>query len=473
MLYFFRVMKMAYSLGFISSLVTKIKSGVVDNHVSKVTLFNKTDFVFALSRNRKQHFYVSLNNAKPFITLTGEDFPVTTLASSFFQILKKEISDSLILNIAMVHGDRIVLLDFEKTTDAYRTYRQKLYIELIPGHPNMILTDENNVIMTAYKPSASLENVRPLLRGLTYVFPEKNFTETGTSETIDLEKIYHDHALAALAEHKNEKYETLFQFIKKRMISLKRKIVNLQEDVEKAQARLSDRDKGTFLLTYLDSIAGGESSVTRDGVTIELDPRLSPAKNAEKYFKSYQKSKIAIARATEQKAIAEKQLDYFAFMIVQAESAADEELEEIQHELALEGFLPPPTFLHKKPKEKAILPYFIMIDDVKIGFGKNNMQNDYLTFKLAKNPHYFLHIKNDRGAHVIVFDDHPSDNVKTCAAEIALLLSKKVDGDVNITKKSEVKKANSPGLVKLDHYQTIHINKIRPETEEKLKEAHR
>ncbi|MCX5774929.1 MAG: NFACT family protein [Firmicutes bacterium] len=464
---------MAYSLGFISSLVTKIKSGVVDNHVSKVILFNKTDFVLALSRNRKQRFYISLNNAKPFITLTAEDFPVTTLASAFFQILKKEISDSLILDIAMVHGDRIVLLDLEKTTDAYRTYRQKLYIELIPGHPNMILTDENNVIMTAFKPSPSLENVRPLIRGLTYVFPEKNFSEIGASETVDLEKIYHEHALAALAEHKSEKYEMLFQFVKKRMVTLKRKMVNLHDDLEKAQARLADRDKGTLLLTYLDSISEGDSSVTRDGITVELEPRLSPAKNAEKYFKSYQKAKIAILRATEQKTIAEKQLDYFTFILIQAESAGDEELEEIQHELVDEGFLPAPTFLHKKLKEKAILPYFIMVDDVKIGFGKNNMQNDYLTFKLAKNQHYFLHIKNDRGAHVIIFDDNPNANVKTCAAEIALLLSKKTDGEVNITKKSEVKKANSPGLVKFDHYQTIHINKIRTETEQKLKEAHR
>jgi len=464
---------MAYSLGFISALTQKIKTGVVDNHVSKVILFNKTDFVFALSRNRNQRFYISLNNAKPFITLTKEDFPVTTLASSFFQILKKEIGDALILDINLVNEDRIVLLNLEKTTDAYRTYRQKLYIELIPGHPNMILTDENNIIMSVFKPSASLESVRPLLRGLVYTFPEKNLNEIGPSESIDLEKIYHEHALAALAEHKNEKYETLFQFVKKRIITLKRKIINLEEDIEKAKVRLNDREKGTFLLTYLDSIQEGDSSLTRDEITVELEPRLSPAKNAEKYFKSYQKAKIAIVRASEQKEIAEKQLDYFAFMIVQAEAAQDEELEEIQHELANEGFLPTLPSLRKKHKEKAILPYFIIVDDVKIGFGKNNMQNDYLTFKLAKNPHYFLHIKNDRGAHVIIFDDNPSAQVKTCAAEIALLLSKKLDGDVNITKKSEVKKANLPGLVKLDHYQTIHINKIHPETEQKLKEAHR
>jgi len=464
---------MAYSLGFISALAQKIKSGVVDNHVSKVILFNKSDFVFALSRNRKQRFYVSLNNGKPFVTLTKEDFPVTTLASSFFQILKKEISDALILDINLVNGDRIILLDLEKTTDAYRTYRQRLYIELIPGHPNMILTDDQNVIMSAYKTSVSLESARPLLRGLVYAFPEKNLNEIGPTEPIDLEKIYHDHALSALAEHKNEKYETLFQFVKKRIVTLKKKIINLEEDIQKAKVRLSDRDKGTFLLTYLDSIHQGDSSITKDGVTVDLEPRLSPARNAEKYFKSYQKSKITIIRASEQKEIAEKQLDYFSFMIVQAETAQDEELEEIQHELAIEGFLPTTPSLRKKPKEKAILPYFIMVDEVKIGFGKNNMQNDYLTFKLAKNPHYFLHIKNDRGAHVIIFDDNPSSNVKTCAAEIALLLSKKSDGDVNITKKSEVKKANLPGLVKLDHYQTIHINKIRSETEQKLKEAHR
>lgn len=467
---------MAYSIAFISALAEKIKPLVADNHLSKISQFNKTDFVFALSRNRKQHLYVCLENSTPFITLTSAELGLPTLSSLFFQILKNEITDAAIIGIAMVNGDRIIKLSLEATDDAYNVTHPSLFIELIPNHPNMILVSETNKIISAFRPSASLDDVRPILRGLEYVYPENHMPAPAQTVSVDLEKVYEEHAGAALRNRRLEKYHALFDSLKKKLISLKKKQSNLSDDLVKAEARLADRDIGTFILTNIDEIGPGSSEFSYEGTSVVLNPRLSAAKNAEKYYKSYQKAKITINRAREQIAIAKEQSEYLSYILIQAENAADDDLEDIINELTEQGYLNTPAKPANKKKKagnKAILPYFVTVKGIKIGFGHSNIQNDYLTFKLARNQHLFFHVKDGHGAHVIIFDDNPGNDIQTIAAEMALALSKKEDGDVIIAQKSELKKLPTPGLVRLGHYQTVHISKVRASTIALFKEAHR
>ena len=122
-------------------------------------------------------------------------------------------------------------------------------------------------------------------------------------------------------------------------------------------------------------------------------------------------------------------------------------------------------FPHKfKNTAKRIVPSTygtVIVEDTKIHFGKNAKQNDELTFKKAKKSHYFFHIKDAHGSHVIVESDNPSKEVLLTACEIAILMSGKEDGEVQYTQVKNIKKGSFLGQALLTSYETIIIKKIR------------
>ena len=457
----------------IQKLVETLRPSVIDNHLCKATLLNKTDFIFTLSRERKRRLFLSLENGSPFLTLAEINSSFSSLVTPFQGLLKRELDDGLIQDFYAIKNDRIIVLKIEKVTDAYQTLTRYLIIELIPSHPNVILTDDQWMILGVYKPSQSLEEKRPFLRGLQYHFPEPLPEKIFPVFEIHLQKLFDDHEKKALLGRGKEKYKFLFHFVKARIDSLKKKIEKQGEDIAKAQGKFVEKDKGNAILSSIGIIAEGSSLMTYEGMDIELNPQWSLSDNANAYFKSYRKSKNTIKKAAEQQALAQSELQYFSFLSGQMETLDDEDLDGVVAELEDGGYLPQPKVQKRAPKVKAIHPYFFMVDGVKIGFGKNNLQNDCLTFKFAQPSHFFFHLKNDHGAHVIVFSDNPSDAIKTTACEVALLLSNKTDGEVLMAQKKLVKKLDHPGLVRLEKYQSFYIKKIRPETIEKMKEAHR
>ncbi len=457
----------------IQKLVEILRPSVIDNHLCKATLLNKTDFIFTLSRERKRKLFLSLENGSPFLTLAEINTSFSSLVTPFQSLLKRELDDGLIQDFYAPKNDRVVVLKIEKVTDAYQTLTRYLIIELISSHPNLILTDEQWMILGAYKPSTSLEDKRPLLRGLQYPFPEPLAPRIFPVSDLNLQKLFDDHEKKALLGRSKEKYKFLFHFVKARIDSLTKKIEKQGEDIEKAQWKLIDKDKGNAILSSIGIIPIGSSTMSYEGLDIELNPQWSLSDNANVYFKSYRKSKNTIKKAAEQQALAQSELKYFTFLSGQMQTLDDEDLDGVVSELEEGGYLPQVKVQKRVPKVKAIHPYFFTLDGVKIGFGKNNLQNNYLTFKLAQPSHFFFHLKNDHGAHVIVFSDHPSDAIKTTACEIALLLSDKTDGEVLMAQKNQVKKLDHPGLVRLEKYQSFFIKKIRPETLAKMKEAHR
>ena len=106
----------------------------------------------------------------------------------------------------------------------------------------------------------------------------------------------------------------------------------------------------------------------------------------------------------------------------------------------------------------------IIYEGVKILYGKNASSNNELTFKVANKDDYYLHIKDYHGAHVIIRDVNPSNEVKLVAAELCLILSNKEAGDVMITNMKNVKKGHALGEANLLNYSVITLNKVRAET---------
>ena len=197
-------------------------------------------------------------------------------------------------------------------------------------------------------------------------------------------------------------------------------------------------------------------------VKIPLQVNLTPARNAQQYFKKYNKLKGSILHAKEHKKEYESEIEYLRsvlFEIEQAESIF--ELDEIHDEVTLAGYLKKNTKKGKK-KDLPSTPHEYEFQGVKILAGRNNIQNDKLTLKTAKKNYMWLHTKNIHGSHVIIESENVSDELLFYAATIAKKHSNakdssKVEVDYTLVKYVHKESGAKPGMVVYTDYKTIII----------------
>ncbi|MBQ9774180.1 MAG: NFACT family protein [Clostridia bacterium] len=189
---------------------------------------------------------------------------------------------------------------------------------------------------------------------------------------------------------------------------------------------------------------------------ITMDGRLSPAANAQVYYKKYNKSKTARVELSKQIALGEAELRYIDSVfdaLSHAETAAD--LAEIRDELYRSGYASRmKNYALSKKQPAPVVAEFRTSGGYRVLCGKNNVQNEYITHKLAGKNDYWFHVKNLPGSHAVMLcDGEDPDAVNfTEAAEIAAYFSKGADGEnveVDYTLVRNVKKpaGGKPGLV--------------------------
>lgn len=160
---------------------------------------------------------------------------------------------------------------------------------------------------------------------------------------------------------------------------------------------------------------------------IELDSRLTPAANAQRYYKRYAKAKTARVELAKQIELGEQELEYIYTVfesLTKAESPAD--LIEIRDELYRSGYASRMKSYTASHKQKApSVMQFETPDGMKVLCGKNNLQNEYITHRLAEKQDYWFHAKQSHGSHVLLVTDgrEPTDLDFTTAAEIAAYYS--------------------------------------------------
>ena len=204
-------------------------------------------------------------------------------------------------------------------------------------------------------------------------------------------------------------------------------------------------------------------------VEIPLDPRLSPSQNAQKAFKQYNKCKTAKAVLSEQIKLWEAELEYLAGVRVFLERAeCEQDLVEIRDELYRVGYSAKMKG-YKPPKQIRSTPHkFVTSGGYTVLVGRNNLQNDNLTFKTASKGDLWFHTKDIPGSHVIMLCDgeEPSEKDYTEAASVAARYSK-ATGDlvaVDYTRVKNIKKpgGSKPGFVT---YKTNFTAFVRPATD--------
>lgn len=189
---------------------------------------------------------------------------------------------------------------------------------------------------------------------------------------------------------------------------------------------------------------------------IELNSRLSPSVNAQVYYKKYNKSKTAKIELAKQIALGEEELRYIDSVFVSltnAETTAD--LAEIRDELYRSGYASRmKNYTVSKKQPAPTVAKFQTSGGFLVLCGKNNLQNEHITHKLAAKTDYWFHVKNMPGSHAVMLCGgvEPSERDFTEAAEIAACFSKGADGqnvEVDYTLVKNVKKpaGGKPGFV--------------------------
>lgn len=278
--------------------------------------------------------------------------------------------------------------------------------------------------------------------------------------------------------HKEEKERIkeisgdIFHVVKKELKHQKIKLPRLLKEYDAAK----DCDKwskyGELLYAYSIDDTKGKKEITLEDydtgkeITIPLDPKLDGKRNAQKCYQKYNKLKKGQKYLEEQIALCENEINYFEGLLEQIEIADFHTAEEVKEELIKGGYIRNKQNKHNKKKKKEKEIRFTTIttpNGTSISFGKNNLQNDALTFHSAKRNETWFHTKDYHGAHVVIHSAEPSEDEIRLAANIAAYFSKGRDSSsvpVNYCHVKELKKipGAKPGMVQLGSYKTIYID---------------
>ena len=240
-----------------------------------------------------------------------------------------------------------------------------------------------------------------------------------------------------------------------------KKSIKLNNILNECQNKDLFRINGDLLTSFIYSIKKGDKSIELQNffsekgeyITISLDETKTPSENIQFYYKKYNKLKKSEESALEKLSKNEDELKYLHSVLHNLETAETySEIEEIKQELIETGYIR----FRKGKKDKSNKPskpyHYISSDGIDIYVGKNNIQNDYLSFKFAFKNYMWLHAKNIPGSHVIIASNNIPDSTLIEAAEIAAFYSKGKNSpkvDVDYTEVKNLKKPNGskPGFV--------------------------
>lgn len=255
---------------------------------------------------------------------------------------------------------------------------------------------------------------------------------------------------------------------------LTRKMALQEKELEATYDRERLRQLGDILTANIHRITKGQTKILCEDfydenmapVEINLSPILSPQQNAAKFYKDYARMKNAEKELTHQLTLGETELSYLKSVLDELNRAqTDAELEEIKQELQEQGYLRPEGN-RKRPRQGKLSPMrFVSTDGYPIYVGRNNRQNEELTFRLARKDDIWCHASKVHGSHVIIScgGTTPPDDTITQAAQLAAYYSETGDGQnvpVDVTAVKQVKKipGGKPGMVIYHTYKTVIAN---------------
>lgn len=251
-------------------------------------------YVFRLNGSDNQALFLSLLAPSPLLFIA--EFPrLKSLNDPFFLKLEKELRRAHYQDGEVLENERIVRLNFTIIGEALQLEKRSLFLELIPHHPNLIITDEKEKIIAVYRPS-SIEEPRPLMPNLQYQKPMFKGQRNVEARYVphSFETNMREEILKTLEKKRRDYlFMPLLKSLHNRARLLSRKEESLKRDYLISSEALNDYKKGTLLLTYQNEIQLSEK-VVLEGEEIALNPKKSIFQNSEAYFQKAKKAKKAL-----------------------------------------------------------------------------------------------------------------------------------------------------------------------------------
>ena len=274
----------------------------------------------------------------------------------------------------------------------------------------------------------------------------------------------------------NQQASELIRRVENELEKNRKKLGKQEEELLATENAEEFRQKGELLTTFLHQVPNDQDQVELDNyytgekIIIALDKALTPNQNAQRYFKRYQKLKEAVKHLISLIEETRNTILYLESVETALAQASLSEIVEIREELIQTGFIRRRQ-REKIQKRQKPEKYLATDGQTIILVGRNNLQNDELTFKMAKKDELWFHAKDIPGSHVVITGNlQPSDEIKTDAAELAAYFSKARLSNLVQVDMIEVRKLNKPtggkpGFVTYTGQKTL---RVTPD-EEKIK----
>ena len=275
-------------------------------------------------------------------------------------------------------------------------------------------------------------------------------------------------------ESMRQKSQTVRKTVQNLCTRITRKLAIQEKELEATFDRERLRQLGDIVTANIHRIVKGQTVISCEDfydedmklIDIPISPILSPQQNAAKFYKDYAKLKTAEKELTRQIGLGEQELDYLKSVLEELNRAqTDAELEEIKQELQQGGYLRLDAGKRKMKQAKSKPMVFTSTDGYPIYVGRNNRQNDELTFKAARKDDLWCHASKVHGSHVIIScgGTVPPDDTITQAAQLAAHYAETTGGQnipVDVTQVKQVKKVPGakPGMVIYHTYRTVIVN---------------
>ncbi len=294
---------------------------------------------------------------------------------------------------------------------------------------------------------------------------------TATSFSALLDQFY---ALQGRKDALRQKSQAIRKTVQNLCARLKRKLALQEQELLATYDRERLRQLGDIVTANIHRIVKGSTILEAEDfydeemktVSIPISPILSPQQNAAKFYKDYSRMKNAEKELTKQLSIGNQELSYLQSVLEELERADSEQaLEEIRQELQQGGYIKADNGKKRMKQGKLAPMQFVSTDGFSIFVGRNNRQNEDLTFKMARKDDLWLHAQKVHGSHVIIASAGqtvPDDTVSQ-AAQLAAYYAETKGGQniaVDVTPVKQVKKpaAGKPGMVIYHTYRTVIVN---------------
>ena len=577
--------------GITLGLVKKeLESYLIGSKIDKVHQPSKNELVFIMrTRNGAYRLYLSCDGQSPRVHMTRYNLENPKVPPMLCMLLRKRLSGAMLTSINQVQNDRILIFEFDGTTDIGDKTKYYVICEIMGQRSNIIFCDIDYRIIDAVKRiDEEKSSVREILPGLKYELPpipekcdiltdntekivnvildkpekmlSKSILDTleGISPIVSREIAYRtvfgdkrtgmlsniekerlnaeistikseivnnnslymlssidnvpfDFSFADIRQYGNalikKEYDSIsellddFYFEKDKINRIKRKASDLfkilNNAVERTSRKINNRrleleksENREQLRIFAELITANQYRLTEKSsvytvenyydncntVEIPVNPALTAQQNAQKYFKEYKKATNAEKLLHNLIEEGEQELVYLDTVLDTLSRAdSDREITEIRDELEKGGYVKSRKG-NKQKKDKPLSPIeFKSSDGFTILVGRNNVQNDILTLKTAKNYDMWLHVQKHAGSHTVIIADKKeiTETAIFEAACVAAYHSKAKDSSsvaVDYTLIKNVKKpvGAKPGKVIYNTYNTVYVTPQK-ELIEKLK----